>query len=122
MKEDMLRRIIQPGSSVYVSASSSEPVGIISKIASRKDFFSDIRWIQFPLGAINRWDLSELGNNSTLDTFFMTPFLKEGLIQGRVNFIPMHMRNIFDFLLGKEIDVAILQGRKIFHASPSAES
>ncbi|MBA58249.1 MAG: 4-hydroxybutyrate CoA-transferase [Gammaproteobacteria bacterium] len=112
MKEDMLRRIIKPGSSVYVSASSSEPVGIISEIASRKDVFSDIRWIQFPLGAINRWDLSELGNNSTLDTFFMTPFLKEGLIQGRVNFIPMHMRNIFDFLLGKEIDVAILQGAR----------
>jgi 4-hydroxybutyrate CoA-transferase len=57
---------------------------------------------------VNQRDLSDIGKGSTQTTFFMTPFLGEGLKQGRVKFIPMHMRAIYDYIANQPIDVALL--------------
>ena len=107
-----LKSLLTPGVSVYVSGSASEPKGVISLIEENQTFFRDIQWIQFPLGGINKKDLSLLGAGSSLKTFFMSPYLKEGVAEGRVSFIPIHMRNIFDFLSNLELDVAIFQAAR----------
>ena len=72
----VLRSLLTPGASVYVSGSASEPKGIISLLEKNQASFRDIHWIQFPLGGINKMDLSLLGESSSLTTFFMSPFLK----------------------------------------------
>ena len=107
-----LRSLLTPGASVYVAGSASEPKGIISLVEKNYASFRDIHWIQFPLGGINKKDLSLLGAGSRLKTFFMSPFLKEGAAEGRVSFTPMHMRNIFDFLSNIDLDVAIFQAAR----------
>ena len=73
---ESLKSLLNPGASVYVSGSASEPGGVISLIEKNQACFRDIHWIQFPLGGINKKDLSRLGEGSSLKTFFMSPFLK----------------------------------------------
>lgn len=115
MTEKQLIDLLSPGSCVYVSASASEPRGLLRIIEEHGSTLRDLRWIQFPLGAVNKTDLSALTTNSVQDTFFMAPSLKTGLSEGRVRFLPMHMRTVFDFLSNEPLDVALLQAAKDKH-------
>ncbi len=107
--EKALIELLTPGTSVYVSGSTSEPRGLLKIIEQASENLSGIRWLQFPIGAINRADLSALTPDSTQDTFFMAPSLKDSYADGRVRFIPMHMRTVFDYLGDQDLGVALLQ-------------
>lgn len=109
--EDVLA-LLTPGATVYVGGSCAEPRGILDALTGMGLDVPDISYIQQPLGAVNQRDLSALSPDASQRTFFMTPFLQDGLAVGRVEFVPMHMRTIFDHLQGSAIDVAILQGAR----------
>ena len=47
-----------------------------------------------------------------MNVFFMTPFIQDSFNGGRVNFIPMHMRAVFDYLATSKLDVALLQAAR----------
>jgi 4-hydroxybutyrate CoA-transferase len=99
-----LNKLISPGHCIYVGGSTNEPHGLLDSL----DAIDDLHFIQQPIAAVNQRDLSDIGKGSTQTTFFMTPFLGEGLKQGRVKFIPMHMRAIYDYIANQPIDVALL--------------
>ena len=99
-----LTRLIRSGHCIYVGGSTNEPHGLLDSL----DAMKGLRFIQQPIAAVNQRDLSDIGEGSTQTTFFMTPFLGEGLKQGRVNFIPMHMRAIYDYIANQPVDVALL--------------
>ncbi len=109
--EDVLA-LLTPGDTIYVGGSCAEPRGILDALTGMGLDVPDISYIQQPLGAVNQRDLSTLSPGASQRTFFMTPFLQDGLAVGRVEFVPMHMRTIFDHLQGSAIDVAILQGAR----------
>ena len=109
--EDVLA-LLTPGATIYVGGSCAEPRGILDALTGMGLDVPDISYIQQPLGAVNQRDLSTLSPGASQRTFFMTPFLQDGLAVGRVEFVPMHMRTIFDHLQGSAIDVAILQGAR----------
>ena len=109
--EDVLA-LLTPGATIYVGGSCAEPRGILDALTGMGLDVPDISYIQQPLGAVNKRDLSTLSPGASQRTFFMTPFLQDGLAVGRVEFVPMHMRTIFDHLQGSAIDVAILQGAR----------
>ena len=109
--EDVLA-LMTPGATIYVGGSCAEPRGILDALTGMRLDVPDILYIQQPLGAVNQRDLSTLSPGASQRTFFMTPFLQDGLAVGRVEFVPMHMRTIFDHLQGIAIDVAILQGAR----------
>ena len=109
MSEQQFLELLTPGATVYVSGSTSEPRGLLNIVENSGISAAGIRWIQFPIGAVNQVDLSALTADATQDTFFMSPSLKDGFAAGRVNFVPMHMRTVFDFLKDQAIDVALLQ-------------
>ncbi len=104
--------LITPGARVYVSGSASEPKGLLKLIAEGEHDIRDVRYIQFPLGAVNQQDLSTLTPNSSQVTFFMSPFLQDSYAEGRVQFVPMHMRAVYDYLADTSIDVALLQAAR----------
>jgi len=101
---DDLPDLINPGSRVYVAGSSGEPRGLLNEL----NFVENVRFVQMPIGALNRQDISALGTDCTLETFFMTPYLKDGVKASRVKFIPMHMRAVYDYIASTHIDVALL--------------
>jgi 4-hydroxybutyrate CoA-transferase len=104
-----LLQLLQPGMRVYVGGSMNEPSGLLEAIASAPDCTAGVTFVQFPLGALNRHDLSALHPEARVECFFMTPQLADGLAQGRVRFVPMQMRAIFDYLDAETFDVVLLQ-------------
>jgi 4-hydroxybutyrate CoA-transferase len=107
-----LSHYIKPESVVYVAGSCAEPRALVERVRQTCQDVEGVRYIQQPLGAVNQTDLSALTPGASQRTFFMTPFLKEGRDAGRVAFVPMHMRTIFDYLAGTRIDVALLQAAR----------
>ena len=114
MERDLekLRRILRSRACVYVGGSCAEPRGLLDIIGEHCQSSAGIRYIQFPLGAVNQRDLTKLTPDATMDVFFMTPFLHDSYNEGRVNFLPMHMRAVFDYLSVTTLDVALLQAAR----------
>jgi 4-hydroxybutyrate CoA-transferase len=106
--QDEFLGLFRPGQRVYVGGSSNEPTALIELLASKVE---GVTFIQQPL-VINRFDLSALGDGCRQVTFFMTPVLRDGYAEGRVDFIPMQMRAIFDYLSQDAIDIALLQAAR----------
>lgn len=109
---DTLVEFLKPGAVVYVGGSCAEPRGLLEIVDSFSDRLRDLHFIQQPLGAVNQRDLSTIAPGCSQRTFFMTPNLQEGLKEGRIEFVPMHMRAIFDYLARTRIDVALLQAAR----------
>jgi len=103
-----LNKLIKPGDCIYVGGGTNEPHGLLDSL----DAVGDLHFIQQPIAAVNQRDLSDIGEGSTQTTFFMTPFLRDGLKQGRVKFVPMHMRAIYDYIATQSVDVALLLAAK----------
>ena len=103
--------LFSPGQRVYVGAYTNEPNGLIDIIAADRKCAAGVTFIQQPLG-INARDLSDLAPEAQMLTFFMTPVLKEGFAAGRVQYVPMQMRAVHDYIEQSEPDIALLQVAK----------
>ena len=106
---------LAPGATVYVAGSCAEPRGLLDLVEANRDQLHDLCFIQQPLGAVNKRDLSALVRDSRQRSFFMAPQLQVGLDEGRIEFVPMHMRAIFDHLRNIRLDVALLQAARDQH-------
>ena len=106
-----LHSLIKPGSRVYVAGSTNEPIGLLNQLQN----VQGVHFIQQPIAAVNKRDLSTLGENCTQETYFMTPALKAGLASKRVQFIPMQMRAIHDHIARQSIDVTLLLAARDIH-------
>ena len=93
---------------VYVGGASGEPHAILDEIISNPQCAEGVNFIQQPLAALNKRDLSAIHPSSEQCSFFVTPFLDHGLRQGKVKFIPKHMRDIYEYLAQCPIDIALL--------------
>ena len=71
-----LQSLIKPGNTVYVGGSVVEPYGLLNQL----NFGSYLNFIQQPIAAVNQRDLSALGDGCNQETYFITPFLKTGLL------------------------------------------
>ena len=103
-----LAGILRRGQTVFVVGSSNEPVALIDALAASPEAARGLRFLQFPLPGMNTFDFSSLTDDTRFGTFFLTPDLREGYAEGRIDFYPMHMRNVYDFLHGA-VDVAMIQ-------------
>jgi 4-hydroxybutyrate CoA-transferase len=101
--------LLKPGMRVYVGGSSNEPTGLLEAIAARPTSAAGVTFVQFPLAGLNNHDLSALHPDARLECFFMAPQLADGLAQGRVAFLPMQMRAVYDYIAGQAFDVVLLQ-------------
>jgi 4-hydroxybutyrate CoA-transferase len=66
-----------------------------------------LHFIQFPVAGYNRQDFTAYTEDAELTTFFMTPHLKDA-DRGRLHFLPMQMRRVYDYL-SEHVDVALVQ-------------
>lgn len=103
---------LKPGAVVYVGGSCAEPRYLLDLIAGHSGSLKELIFIQQPLGAVNQRDLSVMAASSRQRCFFMAPQLQDGLREGRIEFVPMHMRAIFDHLSSTPVDVALFQAAR----------
>ena len=104
-----LSHLIQPGQRIYVAGSSNEPTGLLNAMAE-VDLPANLEFIQFPLPGLNGTDFTAWNATATLTTFFMTATLAKADPE-RVNYLPMQMRAVFDYL-AHNVDVYLVQVAK----------
>jgi len=105
---DSVGTLIKSGHTVYVGGTTNEPVALLDQCQG----IDHVHYIQQPVAGINRRDLSALGEGCSQETYFMTPALREGVAAGRVKFIPMQMRAIYNHIASQSIDVSLLLAAK----------
>jgi 4-hydroxybutyrate CoA-transferase len=95
------------GQRIFVGAASNEPLSLLQNLQT-SGVPEELRFIQFPLGAMNSTDFTAFSNTASVETFFMTPTLAKASDTSRVFFKPMQMRWVYDYLL-QNVDVALIQ-------------
>ena len=101
-----LHALFRAGQRIFVGGSSNEPTGLLEQLQG-ETLPPDLEFIQFPIGGLNNVDFTAFNETASLTTFFMTPALRDA-DPARLNFLPMQMRWVFDYL-ASNVDVALLQ-------------
>jgi 4-hydroxybutyrate CoA-transferase len=91
---------------LFVMGSSNEPTALVNHLAQLK-LPDHLEFIQFPLAGYNTTDFTQFNSTAVLTTFFMTPSLA-GADPRRLQFLPMQMRAVYDYL-SSYLDVALIQ-------------
>lgn len=99
--------LINPGARLFVGSATNEPAGVLSELTAMS-LPSELTFVQFPIGGLNRFDFTSFGPNSRAEVFFMTPDLARAKYPEHVKFMPMQMRWVFDYL-SQDLDVALIQ-------------
>lgn len=98
--------LLRAGDRIFVAGSSNEPTALLDALRVAP-LPPDLRFIQFPLAGFNRVDFTGFEPTARMTTFFMTPDLRQA-DPARLDFLPMHMRTVFDYVRG-HTDVALVQ-------------
>jgi 4-hydroxybutyrate CoA-transferase len=96
---------IRSGDRVFVAAASNEPLGLLA--ALRPALPRAVEFVQFPLRGCNDIDFTSWGPDIRQTTVFMVPALRQA-DPARLDFLPMHMRQFYDYV-GSGIDAALIQ-------------
>ncbi len=101
-----LLNLLAPGQRIFVAGSSNEPTGLLDAMADLQ-LPERLNMIQFPIPGLNSVDFTSWNPSIQLTTFFMTPTLAKADME-RVDYLPMQMRAVFDYL-SQDVDVCLLQ-------------
>lgn len=101
--------LLAPGQRVFVVGSSNEPVGLVDALASTPDAARGVTFVQFPLPGLNTFDFTTLHDTARMHTFFLTPDLRQSYAAGRVDYLPMQMRYVYEYLRQTKPEVALAQ-------------
>lgn len=105
-----LARILRPGMQVAVPGGTAEPTGLIDLLRRAPESAAGVTFHQFPLPSLNQFDYSSLHTDARMRVPFMAPHLQEAAQNGRLEFMPMHMRAVFEyFAQGRAFDLLLLQ-------------
>ena len=101
-----LASLFRSGQRVFVAGSANEPTALLAAL-EQMDLPTDLHYLQFPIPGYNRTDFTRFSPNARMTTFFMSPDLRNAA-PGRLHFLPMQMRAVYDYL-GHDVDVVLLQ-------------
>jgi 4-hydroxybutyrate CoA-transferase len=100
---------IKPGMRVYVGGGACEPHGLVDALREAPDAGQGVTFIQSIVPGLTCTDFSALHEDARIVTFFMTPQTQDAYDAGKVDFVPMQLRVISDYLRETPIDVALIQ-------------
>ena len=101
--------LLRPGMQVFVGGGSNEPVALLEQLAAAPECATGVTFTQFPLPGLNQYDLSALADDAHGRSFFMAPALRAGFDAGRVEFLPMQMRAVYEYLDAQLFDLVFTQ-------------
>lgn len=102
--------LLKPGMTVFIAGATAEPREILSALAQQGDGCEGVRFISVCVPGMNGGTFSDLHERAQATAFFATRENRQAVASGRIDFLPMQYRSIFDYLENDlNIDVAILQ-------------
>ncbi len=105
-----LRDMLRPGMRIAVPGGVGEPTGLIELLRKTPEAAAGVTFYQFPLSGLNHFDYSSLSDTARICTPFMAPHLRAAAESGRLEFIPINMRQMHDyFARALRFDLCLLQ-------------
>ncbi|MFW6093228.1 MAG: acetyl-CoA hydrolase/transferase family protein, partial [Pseudomonadota bacterium] len=101
-----IAELLRPGQRIFVAGSVNEPGAVLAALRDAT-LPGNLRFIQFPIAGYNREDFTAYAPDARFTTFFMTPHLKDA-DPARLDFLPMQMRRVYDYV-ANNVDVVLLQ-------------
>ena len=98
MNQTQFEAVMSASKRVFVPGASGEPQGLLDLLLANPALSQDTTYVQFPIGGMNRTDFASLHPTARMETFFMSPALRSSFGGGRIDFLPMHMRRVFDHI------------------------
>lgn len=89
-------QLLEPGMRVFVPGAANEPLGLVEAIAARPERAAGVTFVQFPLPGMNSTDYAGLHPEARMESFFLSSAIRKSFDAGRVDFLPMHMRRVYD--------------------------
>lgn len=110
LDDEGIADLLRPGMRVFVGGASNEPRSLIDALAAHPECARGVTFVQFPLPGMNRTDFTALHPQARMESYFMTGDLAAAWESGRLDFVPMQMRRVYDHLeSGPAIDLAFIQ-------------
>ncbi|MCB1684209.1 MAG: hypothetical protein KDI31_06985 [Pseudomonadales bacterium] len=101
-----LQELLTRGQRIWVAGNVNEPTTLLDQLTALP-LPEQLTFIQFPLAGYNSVDFTRLSSTCRMETFFMSPALRRA-DPARLDFVPMQMRAVFDYLR-QRVDVAMVQ-------------
>ncbi len=110
IKADQVAQHLKPGMTVFIGDATTEPTEILDALSQAGDQCADVRFVSVSLPGINKTDFTGFHPDTKATSFFATPETRDGILSGRIDFIPLQYRAIYSYLEREvDIDVAIMQ-------------
>jgi 4-hydroxybutyrate CoA-transferase len=102
--------LLQPGMRVFVAGGTNEPLDVVAALGASPDSSSGVTYVQSILPGLNGTDFSSFHSSAVMQTFMLSTPLQDGYRNGRIEFLPMQLRAVSDFLAhGTRFDLALVQ-------------
>jgi len=89
---------LRPGMTVFVAGATGEPRDILEALARHNERCDRLHFVTVPIPGLNAFDYASLHPTVRLTAFFATPQNQKSIATGRVDYIPLQNRAIYDFL------------------------
>ncbi len=111
IKAEHISSLLKPGMTVFIQASSSEPVELINALKAEPQASAGVHYIACQIPGLNRHDFAGLHPDVRITSLFMTPELNASYKAGKVRFMPLAYSGMYHYLNSLEIDLALIQVR-----------
>ena len=111
VKKNHLLSLLKPGMTVFVQASSSEPIELINTLKAAPSASDGIHYISCQIPGLNRTDFAGLHPKARATNLFVIPEASQSYQDGKVRFMPLAYSGMYAYLGTLEIDLALIQVR-----------
>lgn len=110
IKAEDVAGLLKPGMTVFIAGATAEPREILAAFARQPDGCAGVRFVSVCVPGMNGGNFADLDDRVQATAFFATPENREAVAIGRIDFIPLQYRAIFDYLEHDlDISAAIIQ-------------
>ena len=110
IEADEVAERLKPGMTVFVAGTSAEPRATLDALSRHADRCAGVRFVSVSIPGINGVDFSAYHAETQSTAFFATRENRDSIASGRVDFVPLQYRAIFDYLEhDMPVDVVLLQ-------------
>jgi len=110
IEADKVAERLEPGMTVFVAGTGAEPRTILEALSRHAERCAGVRFVSVSIPGINGMDFSAFHAETKSTAFFATPENRASIASGRVDFVPLQYRALFDYLVHDlPVDVVMLQ-------------
>ena len=110
IEADKVAERLEPGMTVFVAGTAAQPSAILDALSHHADRCAGVRFVSVSIPGINGVDFSAYHAQTISTAFFATPENRVSIASGRVDFVPLQYRAIFDYLAHDlPVDVVMVQ-------------